>query len=70
MAVKHAIDGNKTQVIQKISIHSNGDQNKLLIVCSLLPVNQFFLQSRSLVSVQSIEKVQASLKFIILSTPI
>ena len=29
MAVKHAIDENKTQTIQKQIIDSNGDQNQL-----------------------------------------
>ena len=36
MAVKHAIDENKTQVIQKKITESNGDQNKLFNIVNTL----------------------------------
>ena len=36
MAVKHAIDKNKTQVIQKKIIESNGDQKKLFNIVNTL----------------------------------
>ena len=36
MAVKHAIDENKTQVIQKKITESNGDQKKLFNIVNTL----------------------------------
>ena len=36
MAVKHTIDENKTQVIQKKITESNGDQNKLFNIVNTL----------------------------------
>ena len=36
MAVKHAIDGNKTQIIQNKITESNGDQKKLFNIVNTL----------------------------------